>query len=121
MGINGRMFKATCIAGDLTMGSIMPLAILHIAAPLSAPMVGGYWAGHDVKLSSGEAALLSLVTAFMVGAPLPLIQQGLGFFHYLSPMAIDIFAVSFAVYAGGLTGIIAWWGGSAARAEEIAF
>ena len=121
MGTIGRMFKASGIAGGLTMVSVLPLAILHIAAPLFAPMIGGYWAGHNVKLSSSEAALLAAITGVVVGAPLPVIQQGLGFFHYLSPMAIDIFAVSFAVYAGGLTGIFAWWGGSSARTEEIAF
>jgi hypothetical protein len=112
-----RMSKATVIASGVTMASAVPLFVFHVVAPIFAPMVGGYWAGSNLALTEGESALLALLTAIVAGAPLPVLQQGLGFFHYLSPVAIDIFAATFALYAGGLTGIFAWWGGSVARSD----
>jgi len=113
------MTKATGIASGITMMSVAPLAVFHIAAPLFAPMVGGYWAGSNLHLSERESFLLGLITAMTVGIPLPIIQQELGYFHYLAPLAIDIFAITFALYAGGLVGIFAWWGGSAARTDQV--
>lgn len=113
-----RMSKATAIASGVTIASTAPLFVFHVIAPIFAPMVGGYWAGSNLALTEGESALLALITAIVAGAPLPVMQQGFGFFHYLSPIAIDIFAATFAVYAGGLTGIFAWWGGSVARSED---
>ena len=83
-------------------------------------MLGGYWAGHNVRLSERESFVLGLITATTVGIPLPLIYW-LGFFHYLAPLAIGIFAFTFALYAGGLVGIFAWWGGSVTRADEVVF
>ncbi len=115
-----RQSKATVIASGITLMSIAPLAAFHIAAPLFAPMVGGYWAGHNVELSERESVVLGLITALMAGLPLPLIYS-LGYFHYLAPLAIGVFAITFALYAGGLVGIFAWWGGSVARADEIFF
>jgi len=115
-----RMMRAVAMAGGVTVGSIMPLAIFHIAAPLFAPIVGGYWAASNLRLSDGESVLLGFIVALLVGLPLPLIQQGLGFFSYLSPLSIDFFAVIFAVYTGGLVGILAWFGSANAISDVAA-
>jgi hypothetical protein len=118
MGKYARMFKATSIANGVTMLSIAPLAVFHIVAPIFAPMVGGYWAGSNLRMTERESVVLGVVTVVLVGIPLPFIQQVFGYFHYLSPLAIDFFAITFALYAGGLVGIFAWLGGSSARADE---
>ncbi len=117
MGRVLRMTKATSMASGVTMLSVAPLFVFHVAAPVFAPMVGGYWAGSNLELSEGEALILGLIIALLVGLPLPIIQQGLGYFHYLSPITIDFFGVCLAIYAGGLVGIFAWWGGNSSRTD----
>ncbi|HVX30043.1 MAG TPA: hypothetical protein VHA53_06145 [Nitrolancea sp.] len=104
------MLKALGMASSVTLISIPILGVFHIAAPLFAPVIGGYWAGSNLRLSDGEVALLALGTALITGLPLPAIQQGFGYFHYLSPVTIDLFAVVFAIYNGGLVGLAAWLG-----------
>ncbi len=64
---------------------------------------------------------MGLITALIVGFPLPVIQQEFGYFHYLAPLAIDAFAIIFAAYVGGLVGIFAWLGGNTARADDMVF
>jgi hypothetical protein len=112
-----RMLKAMMMTSGLTLGSIPLLALFHFLAPLFAPVVGGYWAGAHFRLSNQEAFLLGLTAAVVVGLPLPLIQQVLGFFSYLSPLAIAFFTIIFAVYTGGLVGFFAWFGSSTAKGD----
>ena len=68
-------------------------------------------------LSERESFVLGVITALVAGLPLPLIYN-LGYVHYLAPAAIEVFAITFALYAGGIVGIFAWWGGSVARTDE---
>jgi hypothetical protein len=113
------MLKALCMASSVTFLSIPILAAFHIVAPLFAPIIGGYWAGSNLRLSDGEAALLGLSSGLLIGLPLPAIQLGLGYFHYLSPLVIGLFAVVFALYTGALVGFSAWLG-TATAIEDTA-
>jgi hypothetical protein len=113
------MLKALSMATSVTFLSIPILGVFHIVAPLFAPFVGGYWAGSNLRLSEGEVAFLALVSGLLIGLPLPAIQQGLGYFHYLSPLAVDFFAGIFAIYTGGLVGLSAWFG-TATAIEDAA-
>jgi hypothetical protein len=114
-----RMLKAMVMTSGMTLGSIPLLAVFHFLAPLLAPIVGGYWAGAHFRLSDSEAFFLGLSAAVLVGLPLPLLQHILGFFSYLSPIAIAYFTVIFAVYTGGLVSVFAWLGSYMVRTEPM--
>lgn len=115
------MAGARVIKGALTTVVISALCfvppVVHlITGPLS-PLIGGYFAGHRFKLNSGEAFIVGLVLAAVVGVPAPWILQELHAFNLATAALIFLSAVG-AVWFGFLGGVMAAVGGGMARKDE---
>lgn len=96
----------------------VPPVVHLITGPLS-PLIGGYFAGHRYKLNSGEAFIVGLVLAVVIGIPFPWVLKEVPFFGLDLPTVTLIFlSVVGAIWFGFLGGVMAAVGGGMARKEE---
>ena len=113
-----RILKGLVIAYGLTLANLLPLFLIHVLLPPVAPLIGGYMAGAVVMLGSNESIALGLLSAALVGLPLPIAYSVFGLMGYLTPLAIYFMAGFAALYCGFIIGGLAWIAGDAARRHQ---
>lgn len=113
-----RVVKGLLIAYGLTLINLLPLFLIHILLPPLAPLIGGYMAGAILMLGPNESIALGLLSAALVGLPLPIAYSAFGIMGYLAPLAIYFMAGFCAIYCGVIIGGLAWIAGDAARRHQ---
>ncbi|HLI51327.1 MAG TPA: DUF5518 domain-containing protein, partial [Thermomicrobiaceae bacterium] len=97
----------------------VPPGVHLITGPLS-PVIGGFFAGHRYKLNSGEAAIVGLVLAVVIGIPAPWVLKEVPYFGLDLPTITLIFlSIVGVVWFGFLGGVMAAVGGGMARKDEM--
>lgn len=101
-----KVLKATVTTVVIALLCLLPPVIHFVTGPLS-PLIGGYIAGNRFQLNSGECALVGLVLALVVGAPVPWIFRVTGALPDLELGAYVFFSVVGALWFGILGGAAA--------------
>jgi len=112
-----RVVKAAALTVGIAVLCFLPPIVHFVTGPLS-PLIGGYFAGNRYRLSGGEAAIVGLTLAIVVGVPVPWLFQALGEIT-IAPAALIFFSVFGALFLGLLGGVAAYVGGNSGRQQDM--
>ena len=113
-----RVAKATVMSVGISVLCLLPPIVHFVTGPLG-PAIGGYLAGSRMKLSGAQAAFVGLIIGISVGVLAPIAFVTIGHLD-LSRLFLILFGGFSAVYATVLSGVAAYFGGNAARNEDLA-
>ena len=112
-----QVVKAAVVSLVISVVCLVPPGIHFVTGPIG-PAIGGYIAGSQFKLTSGQGAIVGLVLALLVGIPAPIALTAFGAIPRLATPVIAGFSAFFALWVGLLSGVTAAYAGESARHEE---
>ena len=109
-----RIILGAAVALVVIVVAILP-PILHFFTGPSAPAIGGFLAGKQLKLSDKEATAMGVLLAVAAGVPAYIFMSDL-----IDSQSFAIVAAAVAsLWCGGLATVAAWFAGPESE-EEIA-
>ena len=114
-----QVVKAAVMAVAISIVCVLPPIVHFVTGPLG-PAIGGYFAGHRMQLSGGQAALVGIILGSVEGILTPFFFVRINLIPDFSTPILVFFGGFVAIYVMVLSGAAAWIGGSSSRNEEAA-
>lgn len=113
-----RVAKATVMSVGISILCLLPPIVHFVTGPMG-PAIGGYLAGNRMRLTGAQSAFVGLIIGVSVGVLSPIVFVKIGHLD-LSPAVLVFFGGFAFVYATVLSGVAAYFGGNAARNDDLA-